>query len=308
MHTPRVAALSACAALLLGCGGAKQPEGFYEVLRTERGELSSAETSCTKFHGRYALCTVRLQSSTGLVATGRMLMPPEAGAAVPAVLLNAGLWIGSGVVEALPHEFGDIAILSLDYPEGLPRRLRAAEVWSKRRSLLRAGRETVARFSLAGEFLALHDRVDAERVAIIGGSFAVPFSGMAAAIDDRFRNVALIYGAGELPSIAAANFRLLPGPFNLMAARVVAGPFGELDPVRHVDRIAPRHLLMINGRDDDYMPERAVRSLFDAAGEPKEIVWMMGGHLESADHELIAALVDTAFSRLPVLRDAVGRR
>jgi hypothetical protein len=308
MHSLRVAATAACAALLLACGGGESTERLYDVLRAERGVLASAETSCAEDRGRYALCTVRLQSTTGLVATGRMLMPPDAGAHVPAVLVNAGLWIGSGVVEALPGEFGDIAILSLDYPESLPGRLRAAEVWSKRHTLLRAGRETVARFSLAGEFLALHDRVDADRVAIIGGSFAVPFSGMAAAIDDRFRNVALIYGAGELPSVAAANFRLLPGPFNMLAARVVAGPFGELDPVRHVDRIAPRHLLMTNGRDDDRMPERAVLSLFRAAGEPKEIVWMLGGHLASADHDLIAALVDTAFSRLPVLRGAVGRR
>ncbi len=302
------AGVLAAGVLLGGCDGRPGGELLYEALRRERGELTDVQSLCAARRERYVVCAVRLESNTGLIATGRMLLPAEATGPVPAVLLNAGLWIGSGVIDALPEDFGDIAVLTMDYPESIPRELDPAAIFKQRTRLLRAGREIAARFSLAGEFLARHDRIDAERLAIIGGSFAVPFSGIAAALDDRFHNVALIYGAGELPTLAAANFRVLPGPLNALAARALAWSFDELDPSRHVHLIAPRPLLMINGLDDDRMPQRAVHRLFDAAGEPKELVWMRGGHLESRDHALIAALVDTAFSRLPVLRDAVIRR
>ncbi len=294
-------------ALLGGCGGQSGGERLYETLRRERGELIGSHSLCGVRRDRYVICAVRLESSSGLIATGRMLLPAEATAPLPAVLLNAGLWIGSGVIDALPDEFGDIAVLTMDYPESIPRELNPVEIIRGSARLRRAGREIAARFSLAGEFLARHERIDPERLAIIGGSFAVPFSGIAAALDERFRNVALIYGAGELPSLAAANFRVLPGALNALGARALAWPFDELDPSRHVHLIAPRPLLMINGLDDDRMPARAVRRLFDAAGEPKELVWMRGGHLESRNQALIAALVDTAFSRLPVLRDALLR-
>lgn len=302
MRATRAVLAGFACALLGACAAAPASDELYDLLRVARGELIDAQTHCSDERGRYRLCVVRFASSTGVQVRGRMLLPRDAHSPVPGVLLNAGLWIGTGVIDALPADLGEVAILAIEYPESIPHRLDVSKVLAKRARLLRAGRETAVRFSLAGEFLAAHHAIDPERIAIIGGSFAVPFTGLAAAIDERFHNVALIYGAGEFPSVLAANFRFLPGPLNDVAARMVARPFLELEPARHVHLIAPRPLLMINGEDDHLMPLRAVRHLFDAAGAPKEMIWMRGGHLHSRDDQLIAALVDTAFSRLPVLR------
>ncbi|HMA23655.1 MAG TPA: hypothetical protein VKP00_06665, partial [Gemmatimonadaceae bacterium] len=69
--------------------------------------------------------------------------------------------------------------------------------------------------------------------------------------------------------------------------------------------IAPRPIVMVNGIDDPQMPETAVRHLYDAAHDPKEMIWLRTGHLMPTDSVLIRALIDTAFSRLPVLRDSL---
>jgi hypothetical protein len=45
-----------------------------------------------------------------------------------------------------------------------------------------------------------------------------------------------------------------------------------------------------------------VESLFDAAREPKTLIWLRTGHLMPTDSVLIRALVDTALARLPILR------
>ena len=72
-------------------------------------------------------------------------------------------------------------------------------------------------------------------------------------------------------------------------------------PERYVARIAPRPIVMVNGIDDPQMPRTAVEALYDAAREPKALVWLHTGHLEPTDSALIRALVDTALARLPVL-------
>jgi hypothetical protein len=46
-----------------------------------------------------------------------------------------------------------------------------------------------------------------------------------------------------------------------------------------------------------------VESLFQAARDPKTLIWLRTGHLVPTDSVLIRALVDTALARLPILRN-----
>lgn len=75
--------------------------------------------------------------------------------------------------------------------------------------------------------------------------------------------------------------RLL-GPFILwLAGRRVGGDLEEIDPLRWVDKIAPRALLLIHGDRDWYISTEDVRRLYDRAGQPKEL-WIApeAGHRE----------------------------
>jgi fermentation-respiration switch protein FrsA (DUF1100 family) len=131
----------------------------------------------------------------------------------------------------------------------------------------------------------------------------VPFAVIAAAADERFRNVALIYGAGSLSSVLAANLSSVPHSLRQPVADAAMRSFAAFAPERFIGRIAPRPVVMVNGIDDPQMPAGAVRHLYDAAREPKVMIWLRTGHLMPTDSVLIRALIDTAFARLPVLRD-----
>jgi hypothetical protein len=51
-----------------------------------------------------------------------------------------------------------------------------------------------------------------------------------------------------------------------------------------------------------------VESLYDAAREPKTLIWLRTGHLLPTDSVLIRALVDTALARLPILNHPAEAR
>ncbi len=48
--------------------------------------------------------------------------------------------------------------------------------------------------------------------------------------------------------------------------------FNTVSPIRWVDKISPRPLLLIHGEKDDLVPVEHARQLYERAGQPKEIV------------------------------------
>jgi hypothetical protein len=289
-------------AVAVACAEGQAGPAELQRYRDLRGALVAAETSVAVPRGRYAAQRVRLRSSTGLVATGRLVRPvggtPRCYAAI---LLQDGREENSGVIGRLPPEFGNVVVLALDYPRELPYALRLRDVVIRGEELKRAARQIPALFSLGATYLAQRTDVDTSRIGIAATSFAVPFATIAAAADERFRNVALVYGAGDLSSVVAANLAIRPRFLRRPAAWLATRPFAPFFPERFVGRIAPRPIVMVNGVDDPQMPAAAVRRLYDAARPPKEIIWLRTGHLMPTDSALIRTLVDTAFARLPVL-------
>ena len=272
----------------------------YDDYALLRGRLIAAETTASGARGRYALQRVRLRSSTGLEVTGRLLRP-SATTRMPAILLNNGRELNSNAIEYLPADFGDIVVLSVDYPEAIPYEVGVRDLVFNGGDIRKAARLIPPSFSLAGEWLSQRDDVDPARVGLVATSFAVPFATIAAAMDARFRDVGLIYGAGDFATVMAANIDVKPRWLRRPMAWLATRAFREFEPERHVSLIAPRPLLMINGVDDPQMPRSAVESLFDAARDPKTLIWLRTGHLMPTDSVLIRALVDTALARLPIL-------
>jgi hypothetical protein len=275
----------------------------YDDYMLLRGRLVAAETASVGTRGRYQLQRVRLRSSTGLEVTGRLLVP-QSTIRSPAILLNDGRELNSKAIDYLPTEFGDVVVLSIDYPEAIPYSVGVKDLVVNGGAIRKAARLIPASFSLAGEWLSSRGDVDAMRVGLVATSFAVPFATIAAAMDARFRDVGLIYGAGDFATVMAANLDLRPRWLRRPAAWLATRSFREFEPERHVAAIAPRPILMINGEDDPQMPRDAVESLFEAAREPKTLIWLRTGHLLPTDSVLIRALVDTALARLPILRRA----
>jgi hypothetical protein len=288
---------------LVACGRT-DAAGQYDDYALLRGRLVAAETTASGSRGRYVLERVRLRSSTGLEVTGRLLRPVSA-TRVPAILLNDGRELNSRALDYLPAEFGDVVVLSIDYPDAIPYSVGVKDLVVNGGRIRKAARLIPASFSLAAEWLSSRNDVDAARVGLVATSFAVPFATIAAAMDARFRDVGLIYGAGDFASVMAANVELRPRWLRRPAAWLATRGFREFEPERHVALIAPRSLLMINGIDDPQMPRTAVEALYNAARDPKTLIWLRTGHLLPTDSVLIRALVDTALARLPILRDSL---
>jgi hypothetical protein len=274
---------------LVACGG-------YGGVRVE-GPVA-AETTFTGWRGRYRQYLVRLDAA-GIAASGRLLRPAGDGP-FAAVLLNDGRELDSRALEHLPPEFGDVVVLSLDYPEDVPAAFTPLPMLLGWSGIERALRRIPPLFSLGAAYLTSRTDVDDARVAMVVTSFAVPFGVKAAAADPRFRNVALVYGAGRLGDVVAANLDL-GSPFAALAGWLARQQLDEFEPTRFVEDIAPRPLVMVNGVDDPQMPVPAVAALYEAAREPKRIVWLRTGHLMPTDSALIRRLVDTTLASLPVL-------
>lgn len=298
--TARRAAMFIGALVVLTACGRADAARQYDDYMTLRGRLVAAETTSAGSRGRYSLQRVRLRSSTGLEVTGRLLRPASTTRA-PAILLNDGRELNSAAIDYLPAEFGDVVVLSIDYPEAIPYVVGVKDLMVNGGDIRKAARLIPPFFSLAGEWLSMRDDVDPTRVGIVATSFAVPFATIAAAMDARFRDVGLIYGAGDFATVMAANITLRPRWLRRPAAWLATRAFREFEPERHVAAIAPRSLLMINGVNDPQMPRDAVESLYSAARDPKTLIWLRTGHLLPTDSVLIRALVDTALARLPIL-------
>lgn len=302
-HRRQIALWALIAIAIAACGRGPATRRELDEYRSQRGELRSVEASGARPRGRYVAERIRLASSTGIVATGWLYRPADDTGCFAAALLEDGREENSGVIGRLPPDFGNVVVLSLDYPAELPYSIQLRDVLLHGDALQQASRRIPAIFSLGASYLAQRADVDTTRIALAATSFAVPFATIAAAMDARFRNVVLVYGAGELQTVLAANLPDVPRLFREPAAALAARPFAAFAPERFVGSIAPRPVVMVNGIDDPQMPVHAVRHLYDAARPPKTLIWLRTGHLMPTDSALIRTLIDTAFARLPVLHD-----
>ena len=51
-----------------------------------------------------------------------------------------------------------------------------------------------------------------------------------------------------------------------------------LDPIAYIGKTSPARVLFQFGRQDPYVPEAQARAFFEAAREPKDLIWYNAGH------------------------------
>jgi fermentation-respiration switch protein FrsA (DUF1100 family) len=74
--------------------------------------------------------------------------------------------------------------------------------------------------------------------------------------------------------------------------------FRQVNPVEDIAVIAPRPLLLVHGSQDDLVPVSHAHRLYEAAGEPKQLVIIDGaGHRLRQDNRAIGAVRDWLKSR-----------
>jgi fermentation-respiration switch protein FrsA (DUF1100 family) len=211
-------------------------------------------------------------TSRGDRVPGRLWLPrEESRAPFPLVLLQhgAGGSKRSNYLDAagLPWAERGAAVASIDFP------LHGERASAKLTEALLAGlatpaplesevarqlwgefvRQAVRDLSRALDALVLRDEVDGARTAYAAFSLGSIVGARFCADDPRPRAAALALGGGGV------------------------GP-PELDPACCIGRLAPRPVLLLNATHDERVPRAAAEALHAAAREPKEVVWVEGGH------------------------------
>ena len=272
-----------------------------------RSAIASVEEEAPVAVDSHIVQVVRVHAASGLTVglTLKRHIADSSGV-WPLAMILGGHRTGQQAVSLLENTRGVIAA-AVSYPYDGDPRPYAMQFVRDIPKMRRAFTDTPPALMLALDYLLARPNVDSARVEGIGVSLGAPFMVIAGALDPRIRRVWVVHGSGgsfaPLEHNMREQVRLAPLRFfaAALANAIIGGP--RLEPERWVRRIAPREFVMINARDDARMPQAAVRSLYLAAGEPKELILTPGGHVRSVA-EAVRPLVDTVMLR--VRSDPIG--
>jgi len=282
-------------------------QGSPERLRARTGMLVRAQTQPLQRAGPSRLEALELHSSTGLDVHGLARVPeigrpPYAGAVVVGGIKRGSRIVTVGGLDAIAR---NTVIVSLDYPIQLRRNSwRGVAALGTLARVRPAAFDTVSDVLLLTDYLSRRPDVDPSRIFLIGGSLGAVVAVVAGAVDPRPAAVVLLYGGGDLGPLIAhtlehpAQSIHVPRWASPLVGRALAWWLTPLAPERFAPAIAPRTLIMVNGAADSLVPRRHVLALYDAAREPKELVWVEGEHVQPSETALLERLSGVVTARL----------
>ena len=306
-----MAALAACIALPLALSGcaAVAPNPMPRYARA-RPAIVAVRLDSASVEGTHLVQAVRLRAADGTVVDllVKRPAPPAAGgpgadsaaARRPLVLLLGGHQAGREAARLIPDTRGHV-VAAMSYPyRGQDRRLSPVAILRRAPAIRRAAFATPTAIQLALDWLVAQPWVHPARVEGVGASLGVPFMTVAAAHDTRIARLWLVHGAGQHYRLLSHNVRSLirHKPVRAVAKRAVFAYMAgrHFSPDVWVGRVAPRPVVMINAAQDERLPRESIRALYDAAREPKELIWLPGKHVQRSRPDVVRALVATVLA------------
>jgi len=231
----------------------------------------------------------------GMRVPSLMALPLEGAGPFPTLVFLHGIGQEKEFLDQVAGHYAaeGLVLATFDqYMQG-ERRLRGANWRRKARAMYARGALTVNEARRLVDYLETRPDVAKDRIYLIGASYGAMTGAIAGAFDKRFKAVNLVYGGGDFTKMARSrevpkNLRRMAGP----VARLIAWFAAVSDPVRYVHAIAPRPLLCQNGEKDRIVVPGAAQALYDAAREPKEIVWYPSDHLDLDPEYIPIAIKD----------------
>lgn len=277
-----VASFVAVLALAAHCIELALPKRDHFVRRA--GSIVAEEHTETR-NGENWYEDVHLVSSSGLEIDMRVYRPDFDGTnPLPVLLLLGGYQTGKDAVDLVGATEG-IVYAAIDYPYNGAHNL--STFWGSVTAIPGARRaflDAPAGLMLALQWLLDQPWADTQRVELAGVSLGVPFAAPAGALDSRFSRIWLLHGGGDNTLWVAGNMRrrihsdFLRTLTTRLALFAVYG--NSFDTVRWSGEIAPRPLVIVLARDDDFVSREAQEPLIRAADSPHiELLWTDGRHV-----------------------------
>ncbi len=208
-----------------------------------------------------------------------------------ALVMYSGVTTKEAVLDLVP-EWPDIVICAIQYPYERPRTFVEYLRWPC--TVRGAAYQVVGGGILATTFLIEREKLEAGRMTIVGASLGSIFGGIHGSLDTRIPKTLIVHGGGNFRAITLAYPRLKEkGRPVLFYAWLGDRVFGTFDPLRYVDRISPRELIILATRNDRYFPPESAQSLYDRAKEPKKIFWRETAHLQSKQSDVLDSILNS---------------
>jgi hypothetical protein len=264
-----------------------------------QGTVARVDRDSATVEDGHVVESITVHSSSGMAVPMLVKRPLHDGPA-PLVVVLGGHATGRDAARLIPDTQGR-AVVALSYPYAGPHRMKGLEVVAWAPTIRQALFDTPPAIRLALDWLLVQPWVSAEEVHGVGASLGTPFMVVAAALDERITHVWSVHGAGQSRALLQHNAKeSMPSVFAPLAGTVadvlVAGPY--LTPEQWVARIAPRPFTMINATEDEKLPRETIEALYEAAQEPKQMVWMPGLHVQRGRPEIVRALVTMVLDRM----------
>jgi cephalosporin-C deacetylase-like acetyl esterase len=203
---------------------------------------------------------------------------------------GAIVWVhSSGFFQQLPDAMllAEAGAVSLLINPIIPNWSASPETW--RQMMVQA----VVSVRRGTDLLLRRSDTDSERLAFVGHSYGALIGVDAAAVDKRFRAAVFEVGLpGMSVHIRTAQIAFASGIRENLGKQLntALSVIEPLDAIHYVGALAPAALLFQSAHLDPGVPDAQAQALFDAASEPKTLMWYDTGH-EVLD---IAAISDRA--------------
>lgn len=250
----------------------------------------------------YSSMAVRLVADTGLAVDLRVLRRTDAPGPLPLMVVLGGHRTGQNAVDLIGNP-GDVVVAALDYPYHGPARIRTLGEFLRALRLMQQGLlDTPPAVSLALDWLVQQPWVDASHSELVGVSLGTPFVAVAGALDERFKRVWIIHGGAGNQGWMQYNLgSRVPSAFwrPVIAWLLHLLAYGSsFDTEEWVAQIAPRALVVVGATDDERLPRHKVERLYHAAGQPRELIWTQGAHVDPRRADIVQALLAIVRERM----------
>ncbi len=273
------------------------PKQDYFIERAGSVGASTVEvTAGGEFIDEY----VSLESTSGLTAELRVRRPVD-GERVPVLLVLGGYDTGKNAVELAGAPNG-VAFAALDYPYDGEESLSGwHRMFTAIPDVQQAFLDSPAVMMLAVDWLDAQPWV--ERVELIGASLGVPFTAVAGALDERFSRIWLLHGGGDNGAWVehAAKSEIKNGALRSIVGRsILFLCYGNsFDTDEWVLRTAPRDVVIVMAKDDDFVPPDAQQAFVDIGDrEHVEIIWTEGRHIMPGRPDELGQLLNVVLERV----------
>ena len=270
----RCAGLVLVVALLAGCGGGEKasvPQQFsYDDSKPLDPQIKPSSFSTNEVQVE----DISFSGPGDTFLNAYLMTPSGSDERHPAVIYahGAGGDRQEMLDEALKMAEKGAVTLTLDmiYSPGRAKPLPEGMAGVRENSRLEA--ESVQEVRRAVDFLQSQDSVDGDEIGYVGWSAGARMGALISGVEHRIKAFDLIAGgAAPVSEYVKSAPTDLQDEFRNVLERT--------DPLHYVALAKPSELLFQDGRDDEVVPEAALKELAEAGSEPKEVRWYDAGHV-----------------------------